>query len=482
MTQNLENIDRFFNEQLNDYSEKPRQEVWEKISERMGHKKKRTLVLFFFRVAAGIALLFSINIAYNHLIDNKDNASSSNSFTEISKPYVESNNGEVLNKERSEVTATSKNETAENLTPVRKNIREENKSDNDLNDIQIAPENNYISLSLSDSVSLDNEDFTEQNIFAPVSGKIEKIEKPENYDLLATKKTIPDTLDLYTYLARLEEIEEPEANKMSKWFLGGQVGPVYSDDEFSSTSPSYVKEQVNAKEQGVLTYAGGLNISYSASKRLSVQSGIYYSKYGRNLNDFEIITYTPERNEVANNYNPDQHLYGEAEKSNGKYVLLISNSVGSIKSQDNQPVSYEDNTINSYNQGISNTIVIDDLPPSAITQFFNYIEIPLNIRYKFIDRKIDVSLSGGISTNILVGNSTYLKYEKESKHYSETDYVNTMNYNCLAGIGLEYPLFTDFIFNIEPKFRYSINPIYKEDTYNVHPYSFGIYTGITYIF
>ncbi len=67
-----ENIDRLFKNKLENYEDNPAEVVWDKISEKLGHKKKRTLVIFMSRVAAGITLVVGLGLGYYFL--NKDSS------------------------------------------------------------------------------------------------------------------------------------------------------------------------------------------------------------------------------------------------------------------------------------------------------------------------------------------------------------------------------------------------------------------------
>jgi hypothetical protein len=116
------------------------------------------------------------------------------------------------------------------------------------------------------------------------------------------------------------------------------------------------------------------------------------------------------------------------------------------------------------------------------TQHFDYLEVPLTVKYKIIDRKFDFSLSGGLVTNFLVGNVVTLEQNGEKTRFGKTNDITQINYLGSVGLGFEYPLVSGFTLSIEPRFRYYLNPIDKSSQINVHPYSFGFFAGISYIF
>lgn len=465
MMQNFENIDRLFNEQLHDFSEKPRPEVWNNISERIGHNKKRKKILFITRVAAGVALLLSLSIAINYFLadktfDNQKNITKNNIIPDNNK--IDNANP---NKSVEEPATSSGSVIADNFNPVKREKPSINTNEID------AQEETFITI--DSAVYFDNQ--TESINYLSSSDLIEpKYSVIENENPLLDSNFIQEQVlssyDSSVLLAlsgnEKDFIEdEVKEKKEGKWLIGGQFGPMYTDDIFSSSSQPVVSEQINSKEKGIVSYAGGINISYSLGKRLSVESGIQYSKYGKDLNDINVVS---EVN--RNSYSEvNQPVLTESED---KYLIVISNSAGNIRQKDGHSTPYYSLETPASQQ---NLIAVDKVPNTA-TRYFEYVEVPITVKYKLIDRKIDFSLSTGLSANMLIA----AKMDIEGEEY-KIDNVNEYKYNYMAGIGLEYPILNNFIFNIEPKFRYSLNTLYK-DSYELHPYSFGILSGIIYRF
>src|SRR4030042_7107498 len=83
-----------------------------------------------------------------------------------------------------------------------------------------------------------------------------------------------------------------EKERQTAWLIGGQFAPLYSYRDLKSESyQNYVKDQINSKESGILAYAGGVNFAVSPLKRLSIQGGFYYSKYGQAKNSLEFVAF-----------------------------------------------------------------------------------------------------------------------------------------------------------------------------------------------
>ena len=117
---------------------------------------------------------------------------------------------------------------------------------------------------------------------------------------------------------------------------------------------------------------------------------------------------------------------------------------------------------------------------ATIIQNFDYLEVPLVLKYKIVDRKFDFSISGGVITNILVGNEVKFHQDGTDTKIGKTENIRQVNYIGSVGLGLDYPVGTELAISIEPRFRYYMNAIDRSSKLDVHPYSFGLFAGISY--
>jgi hypothetical protein len=277
-----------------------------------------------------------------------------------------------------------------------------------------------------------------------------------------------------------ENAIEAEKTKQHSWVLGSEFAPLYS---YRTVASKYLNastmDELNKDESGILAYAGGLRVAFATGRRLSVQSGIYYSRYGQEKNNVEVYSYSfVENTSVA---------------SDGKY-LSIPNSTGIITSYNADPsgndrdipsINGSSTDINSYfgftEQKNSNLIPVEG-SDITVTQYFDYLELPVMLKYEIIDRKLDFSLIGGVITNFLVNNVIKLNQNGESQAFGKTTGIRQVNYLGSIGLGFEYPISQKFAVNLEPRFRYYINPIDNSSKIDVHPYSFGLFAGFSYNF
>jgi len=104
------------------------------------------------------------------------------------------------------------------------------------------------------------------------------------------------------------------------------------------------------------------------------------------------------------------------------------------------------------------------------------------LRYKLIDRKLGFNLLGGMSTNFLVGSNVYFQEDGTKEKIGKTTDIKTVNYSSIIGFGVDYAISKRLNINFEPTFRYYLNSINISSSINSHPYSMGIFTGISYYF
>ena len=103
-------------------------------------------------------------------------------------------------------------------------------------------------------------------------------------------------------------------------------------------------------------------------------------------------------------------------------------------------------------------------------------------KYKLIDKKMDFQLLGGFSTNFLMGNKAFVWYDNEKIPIGKTADIYTLNFSSTIGFSFEYGLSNKLSLNLEPTFKYYLNSVNKRALLNTHPYSIGIFSGLSYDF
>jgi hypothetical protein len=83
---------------------------------------------------------------------------------------------------------------------------------------------------------------------------------------------------------------------------------------------------------------------------------------------------------------------------------------------------------------------------------------------------------------MLVGNSAFA-YDKGIKYsIGKTEGLSQINFSSSIGLGFEYSISEKISLNLEPTFRYYLTPIGGLVGSSVHPYSFGVFSGLSYKF
>lgn len=260
----------------------------------------------------------------------------------------------------------------------------------------------------------------------------------------------------------------------SKWAVGGEFSPLYSYRHITGTQNGKDADYYNELENPVLTYSGGVHVQYNALKRLTIQTGVYYSSIGQSIDYVgvyanSVYDMVPEeyRDRYINSYNIENSTGNIT--FNTKYVFIDNKSARVNNLSDNK--GFLD----------INNPVYNDLNAS-IEQNLKYLEVPLILRYKLIDKIIDINIIGGFSANFLVENNVYIEFSGVKEDIGHTQGINNINYSGNIGFGVDYPLTKQLNFRLEPTFRYYLNPVSSENTVESHPYTMGLFTGICYSF
>jgi hypothetical protein len=268
-----------------------------------------------------------------------------------------------------------------------------------------------------------------------------------------------------------EEWGDDRASQPGKWGVGTQFSPIYSYRNLEvsgggAANASYYDDV----EEGIVSYAGGVNVQYSPLKRLSVQSGIYYSSMGM---------------KVGNAYYAATD-YTETFWGKGNPVQAsINNSTGIIETKQDLPYTYVANEVPRAGSELTTEytrVNAQDAPKGEILQQFEYLEVPLILRYRLIDRRLGFHFLGGLSSNFLVGSTAYYQEEGDKEAIGTTGNLRPVNYSSVLGMGMDYSVSRRFHINFEPTFRYYLNPVNTGSLIRSHPYSVGFFTGLMYTF
>jgi hypothetical protein len=267
-----------------------------------------------------------------------------------------------------------------------------------------------------------------------------------------------------------------EIAKKSRWLVGAQVSPAYNVSRSSHTR-AYASNMLNASSNPV-DLGGGVSVEFRKGKRWSLQRGVYYSGMGQssgntsnssqNFANAPVVGSDHGKEYFNTNVNIDAWTSKMAINSTAGVIEFSSVPDGIVLG-----TNIEDKTL------ASSAVVVSD---ARFIQNFEYIEIPLYVRYTLIDSKFDVEMMGGFSSNVLVGNQTFMESNTGKSLVGSTKDMETMNYSGTLGIGLKYGLSKRLYLNVEPRVKYYLNSLSSNSSVTYKPYTIGVFTGLSYEF
>lgn len=514
------NIDNIFKEGFNNFEATPSPRVWENIQAQLEkEKKERKVIPLWVRlggVAALIALLLSVgNWIYNpsdlgtpsisdeNVIKTEKNQQENNSeiLKEANEPQVASEENTLQNESPQDLNSSGDNSSknkgeTESSNKAQINSSEKvtraviasNNSEKKNSKEKINPKNDFLEKNISKSdlkedlaISKNTSEKINPNKTAKdANGNIIKTDKDifetNKEGIAANEKTIKDTAEKNSvktetevakesqnkksiFDAIAEENEDVIAEKTKKqkpehrWIVAPNVAPVYysSLGNGSSIDPSFADNS----QKGDVNMSYGLQVSYALNNRLSVRTGVNNVDLSYSTAGIEVGTGPVAVALRSVDYGSRQVVVTAADK--GSFANAnSSNGFGDIT-----PKSTQGN--------------------ARLIQNINYYEVPIELKYAVINSKFGVNLIGGLSTLLLGNNEISVKADNFSTVLGDANNLSSVSFSTNVGLGLDYKLSKKFTFNIEPMFKYQLNP-YTDSSVNFKPYYLGVYSGLSFKF
>ena len=448
--------DQFFAESLKAYREKPPVHSWKRLEEDLlAARRHRRVVLYRWTAAAAvlvIALLsgyYMLNLSGNRQLKEKTVAQWETPAA--AQPQQLNNQPE---------NATTEN-TTETVPAI---ISHPTENQTELSDISAVHQQGspvHDQTTKQEAIAtLQSEQPQEEAVAehvaenesaepVPVAKETPDVAKPEQKNIITPP--LPD----FTFQ------EQPEKNEYnSRWSLGGSFAPVYAYRSIQINAeelPPDVNPDINYyndAEEPMYSYSGGLDLSVQMKDKWEFQTGLYLSSLGQVNQD--VIAF---------------------EMEGVKDLLKTSTSTGMIQIiTSSLPEEFVDQSIRR--DSLTDAVYIS----SDIRQTFTYLELPLLVRYSFLDRRFGLHLTGGLSPGIMTDYKAQFTYEGEQIDLDNEGDFSTMIYNSQVGLGLNYHITRSLSINLDPSFKYSLNSIRKDHSIQYHPYSISVFTGIRYSF
>jgi hypothetical protein len=268
----------------------------------------------------------------------------------------------------------------------------------------------------------------------------------EKTDSTATA-AVPNALEK---LLNEKEKEEPQLTtaeqKINRWQVVSNVAPIYFSS-VSNGSPLDSRFEGNKKSY-VPTVAYGVGVQYNVNKRLTVRSGVHALGLEYDTDDV-VFFQTPNARQMENVRSNFQGSMIQVENVGGPATMALGR------------------TIKQY--------------AGSVNQKTGYIEVPVEMSYRLLDRKFAVELIGGFSTLFLNRNEVSIISSDMQMNIGEATNLNDLHFSTNVGLGIRYNFLKSFQAHFEPTLKYQLNT-FSADARNFKPYFLGLYTGVSYRF
>ena len=203
-----------------------------------------------------------------------------------------------------------------------------------------------------------------------------------------------------------------------RWSIKAEFSPVFNNQgqnngQTGTQNNFYVGLSGNALPQETKTentLSGGMLAGYKVNKKITIKSGIMYNNLKQTTSNVSLMS-----------TNQGTGISGTS--------ALASTPSGQV--------SLNNVTGNQMESVLSSSAQLDNKAVytvgSQLKQELRYIEVPVQATYKLVDRKLSIGLSGGISTNILVGNKAMLSENGNPVGEGETSGMRNIVYSGPEG-------------------------------------------------
>ncbi|WP_109851074.1 outer membrane beta-barrel protein [Aquimarina sp. AU58] len=526
------NIDRLFQEKFKNFEVIPDEIVWEKIKARQNKNKKRIFLIPFWYRAAGVAALIALIFGISSLPFNTNDLQQNNIITDSDTQNIIEHTKTPTNKEVNppieDVIVTSEeketnptNQKTENTNLDQDNdagqhnyfepsVTKENAVAKTLEQVPSKPKNggeldpsshsttknpivNHSATNNSNTAQISSkqkedpivtqENTIEKTTIADQQNKKSISEKEHplfttpneksnaNTQGLAEKsvdndiknKTLEEDVEntnnngkksIFDVINKDEEEEIAEESTLTKkWNVSPNVAPVYYNSIGSGSSIDAQFADNNKNGQVNMSY--GVHVSYAINKRFSVRSGV--NKVDLSYNT-EGVGFSPSA--------VGQNLENVSYNSTAGAILI--SDIGNVRNTD----------LGSEFSDLDRNAIEQKQNVGLLNQSIAYLEVPVEMKYALVDKKIGVNMIGGISTLFLQDNEISIEAGDFETPIGEASNLNDVSFSGNIGLGVDYKISDQFEINLEPIFKYQFNA-FNDNANNFKPYYFGVYTGVS---
>ena len=468
-------IDKLFQDKLKDLEQQPHDHNWDAIKARLQEKKRKRPFLIWWK-AAGVAAVVAVIIGLG-IIGQRSTIRDTSDADLINFDHQPEEMQHIpVSKKVENALAIDLDKLNEDL--VNDNVPSKDKVSASRESANERTDTNYKEVFRSTENFVNRFDPSEGNIGSQSFLGVFDLKGKDTDDLIPNELTMPPEINLTGFLnAGLAEKNDDEDDRdeteqvaqndqkdelfnnddqeskdenKSKWSINPEISPVFAGS-FSGNNGLGADLASNGTTNNIsLTY--GINMGYELSSRLKIISGV------KQLN-----TSSTTRNVLTANTNMGQGLASSNIDQNDPNILVTS------------PSTFQE--LSSQVEGLGRTPTQN----GSLEQQLNFIEVPIGLAYKLVDRKIGVEVNAGLSSLFVAENEVFLRSDGASQRIGSLGNVNSTSFMTNIGLGLDYNLSNELDFNLRPTFKYQLNT-FDSSTTDLQPYIIAIYTGFTYSF
>lgn len=440
------NIDKLYQRKFQGAEVEPPEEVWQNIASRLPDKKqkKRVIPLWIRYAGAAAVLLLLVNLGGEWF-----SSSPSNSVTYDSVPYDSLTNDAVTRQEIYQKIQLSSSGFEETMSQVGRELQEKEASEANtkFQETQVALQSSSGLIGKDQHSSVVSAEGSETGVAGvePTENRVAIDQDPGNSSSaemfqgsgIAQRPGTSSETREETAVAEASE-ENAIARQLQEDFLtskediaeqtGGRISistrlaPVFYEHVGRENGMSAANA---GGASGEVSLSYGINLAYQVSDRLKVRSGI---------NKLDLSYSTPGV--------PMASVMESPVTSDADPALMSRQVEGDLRQQ------------------------------------MDFIEVPMELEYRLMDRRIGLNLIAGGSTLFLNRNNLSMDTGFRTTDLGQAKELDELSFSANMGLGLDYQLAPDLRVSLEPMFKYQLN----SNESGVRPYYMAIYSGFSLSF
>ena len=460
-----QNIDDLFKERFKNFETTPSPQVWKNIQAKLSAKSKEKKVIPIWIKWGGVAALIALLLTVGNTVFNTSVIKTMPIVTEektnAPETLIKENKGEAI-----EIVSEEKStpmEPIDNASKEKEIIKKSAAKTSVINE----------AVAKNDAVVKDKTNIEKNNDIPVISDKNAIVEENKSNKEISPKDNLPETNKAETEVVITEEskkrsifdaIDEKEEETVivsnnkpdNRWDISPNIAPVYysSLGEGSSIDPTFSDNQ----KSGDLNLSYGVLVSYNLNNRLSVRSGI------SNVN----LSYSTTGIELG--IGPLSAATQSIDYNKATNVLIVVDQ-GTLSAANND----------SNNDSFGSVTPKSTSGEASLNQKLSYLEMPLELKYSLLNNKIGLNLIGGFSTLLLNNNEVFVEAGDFNETLGKANNLSSLSFTTNIGLGLNYSFSKKLMINIEPMFKYQLNP-YSDSSVEYKPYYIGVYSGLSFKF